>query len=635
MICPHKLARFLAGVALLSISLCLPARADFRSIPEELEPLYHFRLEENFYPGDDAFGADLQELVTKIGELESLKGQVTASAENLCRAYDLSNQITPLWGKLWVYAYLRYAIDTRDTAPFNRIQTASGDLASRIQFIRAEVQRMDDEVYAEYRRQEPRIERYAFAIEQDLRYRRHTLPLPQEEILSQIDPYLNPWVEELYQKCVDRTEFPDLVPAPGETLDVNMNYSRLINDTSRVIRRDTWQGYFHSMNTHRDIYAFALIKKLETQNKTAEMRGFESYPGLSYFDQFLTADQVQAIYDTIDEQAGLYKKYQILRQKAIQAATGYDTVYTWDRSATRKGFQKPRWDIHQAGDLIMEALAPLGAGYHDELAGLFDPRQGRLDLVAGENRVSGAFAYGYPGAPWQFYSFAYEGYMDDVSTMAHEAGHAVHYNTLSGAGVEPLYHEGSYYVTETVAMLNELLLADHLYRRAKDLEMQAFFLERFLRRGIYFVYLNYLASLEVAFYEKARGGELRTADDLDALTQEMGAPYSVYFQLHPEYRGMWNVIHHYYTHPMYNLNYVIAGALSLRIFQEIRDDPSFVTSYLKMVRHGFDRPAPEMLRETIGLDISDPDWLRPCFRLIENKLAELEELYRKAGVNLD
>lgn len=627
---------FHSTIALTVILLIAsPAFADFRSIPEDLEPLYHFRLEDNFYPDDQAFEADLQELVTRIGELESLKGRVTGSAENLFRAYDLSNQLTPLWGKLWVYAYLRYAIDTRDTAPFTRIQTTSGDLSSRIQFIRAEVQRMDDETYAEYQDQEPDLGKYAFAIEQDLRYRPHTLPLPQEEILSQMDPYLDPWVEELYQKCVDRTEFPDLVPAPGETLDVNMNYSRLINDTSRVIRRDTWQGYFRSMNRHRDIYAFALIKKIETQNKRAEMRGFQGYPAESYFDQFLTVDQVAGIYGAIDEQAGLYKKYQLLRQKGIQAATGYDTVYTWDRSATPRGFEKPRWDIRQAGDLIMEALAPLGSEYGDELLKLFDPRQGRLDLVAGENRVSGAFAYGYPGAPWQFYSFAYEGYLDNVSTMAHEAGHAVHYNTLSNAGIEPLYHEGSYYITETVAMLNELLLIDHLYRWAGDLEMKTFLLEQFLRRGAYFVYLNYLASLEAAFYQKAAAGELRTADDLDALTQEMGSRYSVYFQLHPEYRGTWNVIHHYFTHPMYNLNYVIAGALSLRIFQDIQNDPASVTDYLKLVRHGFDRPAPEMLRETIGLDISDPTWLRPCFELIESKLEELEELYREAGVELE
>ena len=86
---------------------------------------------------------------------------------------------------------------------------------------------------------------------------------------------------------------------------------------------------------------------------------------------------------------------------------------------------------------------------------------------------------------------------------------------------------------------------------------------------------------------------------------------------------------------MYNLNYVIAGALSLRIFQDIQDDPDFVTDYLKLVRHGFDRPAPEMLRETIGLDISDPEWLRPCFRLIESKLEELEGLYRETGVELE
>jgi oligoendopeptidase F len=625
----------LAGILWLSIPLSSPALADFQPIPEQVEELYHFRLEENFYPDEAAFEADLDELVHGIEELETLKGQVVASADNLYHAYDMINRLTPLWDKLWVYAYLRYAINTLDAEPFRRVQTLSGDLSGRIQFIRSEVQRMDDEVYARYRAERADLAKYAFAIEQDRRYRPHTLPLLQEEILSQLDPFLDPWVEELYQRCVDRTEFPDLVPAPGETLDVNIHYNRLINDTSRVIRRKTWQGYFHSMHTHRDLYAFALIEKAKTKGRLARLRHFDNYPQLSYFDQLLTPQQVEGISAQIAARAGLYKEFQLLRQKAIRAAAGYDTVYTWDRSVPPRGFEKPRWDIVRAGDLIIEALAPLGDEYGRELAGLFDPVNGRLDLVAGENRFAGAFAYGYPGAPWSFYSFSYEGYLSDVSTLAHEAGHAVHYTMLANAGVEPIYHQGPYYVTETVAMLNELLLVDHLYKRANDVEERTYLMEAFLRKAVHFIYINFLASLEAAIYHGVADGELTTADDLDALTREMGAEYNVYYQLHPEYAGVWNVFHHYYTHPMYNLNYVIAGALSLRIFQAMQDDPSFVDRYLQLVRHGLDRPAPEMIRETLGLDIGDADFLTPAFQLLENTLADLEDLYRGGGIPLD
>ena len=626
------------AVATIVCLLICPVSADFRPIPEDMEPLYHFRLQENFYPHDQAFEADLEKLISKIDELEDLKGHVTESADNLYRAYELSNELTPLWQKLWVYAYLRYAIDTNDMTLFTKIQTTSGDLESRIKFVRSEVQRMDDETYGKFRQRRPDLKRFAFAIQQDLRYRPHTLPLAQEEILSQVDPYLNPWVEELYQKCVDRTQFPDLFPVPGETLNVNLNYSRLINDTSRVVRQDTWQGYFRNMNTHRDIYAFALQKSVQTKNKLARMRGFQNYAESKYFNLFLTYDQVNNLYGQIAEHAGLNKKFQLLHQKGIKAATGYDTVYTWDRSVVPRGFEKPRWDIGQATDLIMEALAPLGQEYHDELASLLDPHQGRLDLVSGENRTPGAFAYGYAGAAWQFYCFAYEGYLGGVSgvtTMAHEAGHAVHFKILANAGTEPLYYDGPNYVTETVAILNELLLIDYLYKGAGDLQMKIYFLEEFLKKATGVLSLNFIADLEATIYEQVAADQLKTADDFDALCREMGSKYNVYYQIHPEYQGIWNVIHHFYTVPMYNVNYVISSALSLKVLQELHKNPRFVDNYLRMVGHSFDRPAPQIIQETLGLDIGDRRLLSDCFRLIEDKIAELEGLYREAGVPLD
>lgn len=615
--------------------LTAPAIADFEPIPKELQEFYHFQLEKNFYENEAFFEADLQMLVAKIEDLEDLKGQVIASAENLLRAHELSSELIPLWGKLWVYAYLRYATNTADMALFNKIQTTSGDLESRIQFIRSEVQRMDNETYREFRDKKPELNRFSFAIEQALRYRPHTLPLLQEEILSQVDPYLTPWVQELFQRCVDRTEFPALVVTPGETLDVNLNYNRLINDTSRVIRKDAWQGYFHSMNTHRDLYAFALIKSVQTRNKLAQLRGFENYPQAEYFDQLLSYDQATNLFNQIADHAELNKKFQLLHQKGIKAATGYDTVYTWDRSVAPKGFEKPRWDIRRASDLILEALSILGREYRQELTNLLDPHQGRLDLVAGENRLAGAFAYGYSGAPWQFYSFAYEGYLQNVSTLAHEAGHAVHYKTLANEGVEPLYYDGPSYITETVAMVNELLLIDHLYVGASNLEMKIFFLEEFLKKTIRFLYLNFIAHLEATIYQKVASGQLQTADDLDLLTKEMGSKYNVYYDIHPEYQGLWNVIHHFYTHPMYNVNYVIAGALSLKIFLELQNDPAFVNNYLKLLHHGFDRPGPRMIEETMGLDVSDPELLADCFRFIEDKIAELERLYQQAGISMD
>jgi oligoendopeptidase F len=239
------------------------------------------------------------------------------------------------------------------------------------------------------------------------------------------------------------------------------------------------------------------------------------------------------------------------------------------------------------------------------------------------------FASGYPGAPWQFFSMSYNGYLREVMGLAHESGHAVHFKMLTNAGVRPLYSDGPDYVTEAVAMTNELLLAQKLYENETDLRLKAYYLEQLLENALALMSVNMFAHLELKIYEGVAEGTIKDADDLDRLCLEMISPYSIYYEQHPEYGRLWSIIHHYYDVPMYNVSYVIAQSLALVLMERIAGEPGFTDRYAAMLRSGFDRPAPELIRETTGVDMLDPAVLRSGFSWMEDKIAELEELYAR------
>lgn len=199
------------AVIALVVASGVSAGADFQPIPEDQKHLYRFDLERNFYANEAAFDADIATLTSQISDLEALKGQVGESAENLYRAFYLNDTVIPVWWKLWVYANLRYSINSDDIALFERIEKVSGDLDSRIQFVKTETQAIDDVTLARFFDEKPQLKNYAFAIEQARRYRPHTLPLAEEELLATLDPYTSTWAEKLYQVCLDRTDFPDIV----------------------------------------------------------------------------------------------------------------------------------------------------------------------------------------------------------------------------------------------------------------------------------------------------------------------------------------------------------------------------------------------------------------------------------------
>ncbi|MFC1799734.1 M3 family oligoendopeptidase [Candidatus Eisenbacteria bacterium] len=628
------------NVGLLTIAMLVLASfacafaADFEPIPEAEKEMYTFDLERNFYPDEAAFEAELETLSADVAKLEALKGKVAESSGTLYEAYYLSEKVIPPWWKLWVYAYLRYATNTEDSGPLDKIEKASGDLESRIQFVKTETQDIDDATLKSYFREKPELEDFAYAMEEARRYIPYTLSLPEEELMSTLSPYLGSWSEKLYQKLIDRTEFPDLV-VDGDTFDVNLNYSVLINSNDRQVRKDAWKGYFGSMADHRDLYSFALMKGMETRNKTSAVKGYRNFAEAKFFGLHLEYDDVAEYFDEIADHAYLRKEYEKVRRARIMADMGYDSVYIWDRTVQKADFDKPRFDIHAATGLIKDAMQVMGAEYQGELSYLLDPANRRLDIVGSDNRSSGMFATGYPGEPWQFFSMSYNGYLNEVSGLAHESGHAVHHKMQTNAGVRPIYADGPSYVTESVAMTSELLIGYGLYSREKDLAKRAYYLEQFLENAMGLLVNNMFAHLEFKMYEGVEDGSITGADDFDALAAEMTVPYSMYYGNHPEYKGLWSVIHHYYDVPMYNINYVVAQSLALVFFDKLLNEPGFVDKYESMLRSGFDEPAPEIILETTGVDMMDPDILASGFAFIKDRTDELSDLYAQLGIEVE
>jgi oligoendopeptidase F len=629
-----KIGAFLMAAVLAAAAAVPSFAADFEPIPQAMKENYTFDLQKNFYATQADFEADLKALVSDVDKLEALKGEVADSPENLFEAYDLNDKITPRWWRLWVYAYLTYATNTQNSAPLETIEKTSGDLESRIQFVKTETQSIDDATLEKYFREMPALKDYEFAIELARRYRPHTLGLPEEELMSTLSPYLGSWSEKLYQKLVDRTKFPDIV-VDGDTFDVNIDYSVLINSDDRQVREDTWKGYFNSMAEYRDLYAFTLVKAMETRNKTAAIRDFRNYPDAVFFDLFLTYPEVTEYFDEIAKHAYLRKQYEKVRQARIKADTGYDTVYIWDRTVQAPGFEKPRFDIAHACTLITNTMGRIGQEYEKELCFLLNPTNRRLDIVGGQNRVQGMFATGYPGAPWQFFSMSYNGFFNEVRGLAHESGHAVHHKMQTNAGVKPTYSDGPSYVTEAVAITSELLVGYQLYTDETDLEKKTYYLEQFLEDALGLLVNDMFANLELKMYEGVEDGSLQDADDFDALASEMTTPYSMYYSAQPEYKGLWQVVHHYYDVPMYNVNYVFAQALALVFADKIMHEKGFVDKYQDLLRAPFDRPAPEIIKERTGVDMMDPALLTTGFTFIEQKVAELKDLYRQLGIDVD
>lgn len=607
-----------------------PARGQqpFAPIPPEAAGKYRFDFPRNFFASPETEKKDRAKYESLLAALEKMKGKVASSAASLLRTLKLNDEFQLRYNPHYMYLYLRYAVNTKDTASRDAQTGIDAEVNRRTAFLQQELMRIDKAALARFIREEPALKPYAFEIESAVRLRPHTLSLKEEELLGAIDPVINQWQEQLYQGTLDRTPWAKVHTSGGD-LDVLRNEGTLRNSADRMEREQGFKLLHAGYRQNREVYAFALMRVIKARNQLSQLRGYKDFPHEAHFGLYLPTDHVKSLFLRLADAAELNKRYQRLRVARIKRFSGLDDVNVWDYNIVPPGKDRPRFTIGNATRTILETLKPFGPQYMTELQALLDPNHGRLDIVPGANRVPGAFAWGFPGSQISiFYDYNFEGFYDDVSALIHESGHAIHYQLMGLNHVLPPYASGAIYFTESFAMFNELLLADQLYRNESDPFRKTYYLERFLNQAMSVFGLARQASIEQAAYDEVAAGRIKGGEDFDSMARGIGSKFSIWFDKHPELADEWITVHHFYSQPMYYVNYVYANFLALAYFEMYQRDPKgFIPKYIAMVRNGFDAAPSEMLSHFLGIDLNDTKFVSDAFQTLESRLKDLEALY--------
>jgi oligoendopeptidase F len=602
------------------------AADEFHALPPDKLPQYRIDLRRNFFANDQAIDKARAQLTQTLSELEKLKGHVRDSGENLLHAFQLQDQVLIQFNRLYDYFYLKFAIDTTNRASLEESEKLEAEVTRRTAFLDVELKQLDGRMFSTLATSRPALEKYRFAAQEKERSRPFALPLPEEELLQSLLPFITGWPYELYQSLLDRTSFE---PVAG--LNPQKQREALARNSDRKVRKAAFENRFKGFEQERDLYAFALVQLVKARQRVAQLHHFADAPSEVYFRSGIDEADLRNLLRQVSEQTGLLKRYQQLRAENVRKSLGYSEVHRWDLEANPDS-SAPRFTIDQATKIIRNAVAPLGPRFGSELEQLLDPRNGRIDIVPGPHRKSGGFSKGFVGVPSVFFSGGFEGSYNDVRVLAHEATHAVHRQLMTNAGVLPIYAEGPHYLFETFAVFTELLFADYLVSSDSDPKRKLYFLEKFFDdKGMELFYGAQDAALEQAIYDGVAAGTIKNADDLDAVSEKITRQYSIWTDSPGALKDRWMTAGLLYEDPLYYFNYLYAGAASLRLYALYLKDPrSFAPKYDELMGHGFDAPADELLKKYLGIDLKSPELVSDSVVLLREKLKDLEKMYSSA-----
>ena len=215
----------------------------------------------------------------------------------------------------------------------------------------------------------------------------------------------------------------------------------------------------------------------------------------------------------------------------------------------------------------------------------------------------------------------FTGSLGDVSTLAHELGHAWHNKCM--AGLPLVMRDEPMPLAETASIFNETLLANAL-REGVPHDQLLSLLDTDLQNStqvVVDIYSRFLFESAVIEGKKTHNLSVDEMKQLmlDAQEQSYGDG------LDPDYRHpyMWACKSHYYIPGLgfYNFPYAFGLLFGRGVYaQYLEKGAEFVPTYNRLLRScGSDMVAD--VAASVGIDVRDPDFWRASLKTIENDIA--------------
>ncbi|HHU94250.1 MAG TPA: oligoendopeptidase F family protein, partial [Alcaligenaceae bacterium] len=276
----------------------------------------------------------------------------------------------------------------------------------------------------------------------------------------------------------------------------------------------------------------------------------------------------------------LLHRYVRLRSKLL----GLDELHMYDLYVPMVPEAHVEISREEAISIVRQGLHPLGEQYLADLNRSFT--EGWIDWLENRGKTSGAYSWGTYGVH-PYVLLNYQENLDNVFTLAHELGHALH-TFYSNQKQEYINSRYTIFVAEVASTLNEALLIDDLLKKTEEPKRRAYLLNHYLEqfRGTVFRQTMF-AEFEKLVHAKVGAGEAVTADQLSQIYYDLNKKYFGADIVVDELIAMeWARIPHFYR-PFYVYKYATGFSAAVALSEQILNEGEpAVNAYLEFLGAG-------------------------------------------------
>ncbi len=576
---------------------------------------------------DDLFtGADSPELEAAFNELETIVGAFEKLRERLTDGIssevfmDVVSQvdkINRIAHRMYAFVELWYTEDTQNQqamALLGRIEQFVTELSNRTLFFNLWWKKLSNE---NAERLMADSGDYRYWLKQIRNFKEYTLSEAEEKVINLKDITGSSALNTLYDTITNRYTFKLVVEGEEKELTRGelMVHARSSDpDLRQRAYSELYRVYGNDSLILGQIYQ-AIVRDWYNENMT--MRGMKEPISVRNLINDIPDGVIDPFFDVARKNTGVFQRFFKLKAKLI----GVDKLRRCDIYAPIAESDKT-YDYETAYQMVMDSFEAFSPKFKKLANRVF--RDDHIDAEVRKGKMGGAFcASVWPElTPWVLLN--YQGKADDVATMAHELGHAIHAMMAEEHTVFTFH--SCLPLAETASTFGEMMLIDRILANETDEEV---------RRDLLFKqvddnYATIMRQMYFAIFERTAHEMIHnnaSVDDLaKAYLENLEEMFGDSVEVTDEFKWEWISIPHIYGTPFYVYAYAFGQLLVLSLYQQFKaEGEAFKPRYMKILSTGGSKAPAELLKEA-GIDISDAAFWQGGYDVLDNLVKQLEEL---------
>ncbi len=576
---------------------------------------------EDLFPGFESpeLEATYKELDEQVTAFEALRPNLKADmdVEDFMEMLEASEKSTRLAHKLYAFAGLAFSADTQDQAAQSaqaRIEQFYADIQNRTIFFSLWWKDIDNttaqrfmDVAGDYR----------YYLEEIRNFKPHTLSEAEEKIINIKNVTGNSSLITLYSAITNRYVFK--LEVDGEIKELTrgelMSYVRGADaDLRAAAYQELYRVYAEDGPILGQMYQ---TRVRDWRNENVNLRNFTNPISARNLGNNIPDEAVDTLLDVCEKNADVFQRYFKLKAKHL----GVDKLRRYDVYAPVVQSDK-KYDFGDAAEMVLESFETFSPELATLAQRVFD--DDHLDSEVRKGKRGGAFCWSVTPDMSPYVLLNYQGRADDVATMAHELGHAIHAMLADHHNVFT-YHS-SLPLAETASTFGEMMLVDQLLENETDESVR----RDLLFRQVDDSYATIMRQAYFALFERKAHemiNENASVDELaEAYLENLAAQFGDSLDISDEFKWEWVSIPHIYHTPFYVYAYAFGQLLVLSLYKQFKaDGEAFKPRYLKLLAAGGSE-APEKILTEAGINIRSADFWQGGFDVIKELVEQLEAL---------